>query len=121
MIIIVVRWWFKMILNIGSCYGICYGVIVCDNYEKWGGVLLIGKCYVDIFKSKFEVEDWCIFVVIEGEVFFKGDLDIFDGFFIMGSFYFVNDDIKWINDLKEFIFFLVNLFKVCIIGVCFGY
>lgn len=32
-----------MILNIGSCYWSCYGVLVCDNVEKWGGIVGFGK------------------------------------------------------------------------------
>lgn len=111
-----------MILNIGSCYWSCYGVLVCDNVEKWGGIVGFGKWFIDVFGSNFDVEEWYLFVVCEGELFLVKDLDIFNGFFILGSLCFVNDNIKWINDLKIFIFFLeLNFLKVCVVGVCFGY
>lgn len=116
-----VRRRFKMTSNTGSCHGTRYGVIVCDNHEKWGGASSIGKRYVDIFKSKSEAEDWRIFAAIEGEVPSKGDLETFDGFFITGSPHSANDDIKWINDLKEFISSSANSSKARIIGVCFGH
>lgn len=116
-----VRRRFKMTSSTGSCHGTRYGVVVCDNHEKWGGASSIGKRYVDIFKSKNEDEDWHIFAAIEGEVPSKEDLDTFDAFFITGSPHSANDDIKWIHDLKEFISSSVNSSKVRIVGVCFGH
>ena len=110
-----------MTSNTGSCHRTRYGVVVCDNHEKWGGATAIGQRFIDLFRSKSELEYWRVFAAIEGEVPSQEDLDTFDGFFISGSPHSANDDVKWINDLKTFISSSANSSKARIVGVCFGH
>lgn len=113
---------FKMTSNTGSCHRTRYGVVVCDNTEKWGGVSGIGKRFIDAFGSNSELEKWQLFAACEGEVPTEKDLDTFDGFFISGSPHSANDNIKWINDLKKFISSsALNSSKARVVGVCFGH
>lgn len=113
---------FKMTSNTGSCHKTRYGVVVCDNNEKWGGVTGIGKLFINAFGSNSELEEWRVFAAIEGEGPSEKDLDTFDGFFITGSPYSANDNIKWINDLKKFISSAaLNSSKARVVGVCFGH
>lgn len=111
-----------MTSNTGSCQRTRYGVVVCDNAEKWGGIPGIGKRFIDAFGSNSELEEWQLFAACEGEVPTEKDLDTFDGFFISGSPHSANDNIKWINDLKKFISYsALNSSKARVVGVCFGH
>ena len=111
-----------MTSNTGSCHRTRYGVVVCDNAKKWGGVPGIGKRFIDAFGSNSEFEEWKLFAACEGEVPSEKDLDTFDGFFISGSPHSANDNIKWINDLKKFISSsAMNSSKARVVGVCFGH
>ena len=106
----------------GSCQRTRYGVVVCDNAEKWGGVSGIGKRFIDAFGSNSGQEEWKLFAACEGEVPTEKDLDTYDGFFISGSPHSANDNIKWINDLKQFISSSAqNSSKARVVGVCFGH
>ena len=82
-----------------------YGVLVCSDNEKLGGVLGVGKRYIDVFgnERKSELEEWHIFSTIYGELPSKEDLDTFTGFYISGSARSSKEDSKWIEDLKTFI------------------
>ena len=110
-----------MTSNTGSCQKNRYGVVVCDNQEKWGGVVGIGERFIDAFGSKSDLEEWSIFAAIEGEIPLEADLDTFDGFFISGSQHSANDKDKWIGNLKRFISFAEKSAKSRIVGVCFGH
>lgn len=116
---------FHMSSNTGSCQLRRYGVVVCDNQEKWGGSRGIGKRYIDAFGSEsnsYSSEEWHIFDAVDGKLPSKNDLDTFDGFFISGSPRSANDNIKWINDLKEFISSAaLKPSKARLVGVCFGH
>ena len=111
-----------MTSNTGSCHRTRYGVLVCDNAEKWGGFAGLGKRFIDAFGNNSDLEEWHVFAVCEGEVPLVKDLDTFNGFFISGSPRSANDNIKWINDLKKFVSSAaLNSSKARIVGVCFGH
>ena len=113
---------FKMTSNTGSCHRTRYGVLVCDNAEKWGGIAGIGKRFIDAFGSNSDLEEWHVFAACEGELPSEKDLGSFNGFFISGSPRSANDNIKWINDLKTFISSsALNSSKARLVGVCFGH
>lgn len=112
--------------NTGSCQRCRYGVLVCDNQEKWGGVTGIGKRFIDAFGSQpnsdHKQEEWRIFSAVDGELPSGEDLDTFNGFFISGSRRSANDNLKWINDLKKFISSAAQKpSKARVVGVCFGH
>ena len=110
--------------NTGNCQRCRYGVLVCDNQEKWGGVRGIGKRFIDAFRSESDPdqEEWHIFSAVDGELPSEKDLDTFNGFFISGSPRSANDNLKWINDLKNFISSAAKSpSKARVVGVCFGH
>ena len=112
----------RMTSNTGSCQKNRYGVVVCDNQEKWGGVVGIGERFIDAFGSNSDLEEWHLFAAIEGKIPSEEDLDTFDGFFISGSPHSANDNVKWITDLKRFIFSAAKKStKARVVGVCFGH
>ena len=101
-----------------------YGVLVCSDNEKLGGVLGVGKRYIDVFRNerKSELEEWHTFSTIYGELPSKEDLDAFTGFYISGSARSSNEDSKWIEDLKTFIRTAAkHPSKPRVVGVCFGH
>ena len=105
--------------NIQRCR---YGVLVCDDNEKFGGVPGIGKLFIDVFGSEPDSEEWRIFSAVDGELPSEKDLDTFNGFFISGSPRSANDNLKWINDLKKFISSAAKKpSKARVVGVCFGH
>lgn len=115
---------FQMSSNTGSCQRSRYGVIVCDNHEKWGGVTGLGERFIKAFGNKHnsESEEWRLFAAVDGELPSEKDLDTFNGFFISGSPRSANDNIAWINDLKKFISSAaINPSKARVVGVCFGH
>ena len=102
----------------------CFGVLVCHDDKKFGGIIGMGKRYIDVFENKSnpEQEEWLIFSTVYGELPSEKDLDTFTGFFISGSPLLPNEDLKWINDLKTFIRrALQHPAKPRIVGVCFGH
>lgn len=112
----------KMTSNTGSCHRARYGVLVCDNAEKWGGIAGLGKRFIDAFGSNSDLEEWHVFAACEGELPAEKDLCTYNGFFISGSPRSANDNIKWINDLKTFISSsALNSSKARVVGVCFGH
>jgi len=107
--------------NTGSCQRRRYGVVVCDNNEKWGGISGFSQRFIDAFGSEPE-EEWHTFAAVDGELPSEKDLDTFDGFFISGSPRSANDNFKWIDDLKKFISTAaINPSKARVVGVCFGH
>lgn len=117
---------FEMASNTGSCQPRRYGVLVCDNHEKWGGVAGIGKRFIDAFGSCEpncdQSEEWHLFAAVDGELPSEKDLDTFDGFFISGSPRSANDNIEWINNLKKFISSAATKpSNARVVGVCFGH
>ena len=110
--------------NTGNCQRCRYGVLVCDDQEKWGGVRGIGKRFIDAFGSESDPdrEEWHIFSAVDGELPSEKDLNTFNGFFISGSYRSANDNLKWINDLKNFISSAAKSpSKARFVGVCFGH
>ena len=110
--------------NAGNCQRCRYGVLVCDNQEKWGGVRGIGKRFIDAFRSESDPdqEEWHIFSAVDGELPSEKDLNTFNGFFISGSLRSANDNLKWINDLKNFVSSAAKSpSKARFVGVCFGH
>ena len=65
----------------------CFGVLVCHDDKKFGGIIGMGKRYIDVFgnKSNPEQEEWLIFSTVYGELPSEKDLDTSTGFFISGS------------------------------------
>lgn len=114
----------KMFANKSRLKVTHYGVLVCSDNEKLGGVLGVGKRYIHVFgnKEKSELEEWHIFSTIYGELPSKEDLDTFTGFYISGSARSSNEDSKWIEDLKTFIRTAAkHPSKPRVVGVCFGH
>ena len=110
--------------NTGNCQRRRYGVLVCENQEKWGGVRGMGKRFIDAFGSDSDAdrEEWHIFSAVDGELPSEKDLNAFNGFFISGSYRSANDNLKWINDLKNFISSAAKSpSKARFVGVCFGH
>ena len=102
----------------------CFAVLVCHDDKKFGGIIGMGKRYIDVFENKSnpEQEEWLIFSTVYGELPSEKDLDTFTGFFISGSPLLPNEDLKWINDLKTFIRrAFQHPAKPRIVGVCFGH
>ena len=115
---------FKMSANKSRINRTCFGVLVCHDDKKFGGIIGMGKRYIDVFgnKSNPEQEEWLIFSTVYGELPSEKDLDTFTGFFISGSPLLPNEDLKWINDLKTFIRrAFQHPAKPRIVGVCFGH
>ena len=118
----------RIILDLSALVlnGTLYGVLVCNDNKKIGGVIGMGKRYIDVFgnKSNPEQEEWLIFSTVYGELPSEKDLDTFTGFFISGSPLLPNEDLNWINDLKTFMrraFQYPAPAKHRIVGVCFGH
>ena len=65
----------------------CFGVLVCHDDKNLGGIIGMGKRYIDIFENKSnpEQEEWLIFSTVYSELPSEKDLDTFTGFFISGS------------------------------------
>ena len=92
-------------------------LLVCDDYgpeigAKFGGY---SETFKRFFPSKVHITP---FDVRKG-IFPSLDIH-FDGFLISGSKSSANDDIEWINNLKQFIKILIQR-KANLVGICFGH
>jgi GMP synthase-like glutamine amidotransferase len=97
-----------------------FGVIVCDSQAKWGGPEGIAKRVEKHFGS--EDGRWKTYVAEEGQFPSEEELRTFQGFYITGSKYSVNDDTqKWIKQLELFIQRAYALKKPKVFGTCFGH
>ena len=96
-----------------------FGVIVCDSQAKWGGPEGIAK---RVEKQLGSEGRWKMFIAEEGQFPTEEELQTFQGFYITGSKYSVNDDTqKWIKQLEIFIQRAHELKKPKVFGTCFGH
>ena len=99
------------------------GIIVTDDAEKWDGDVGLGKYIMKRFNESNENEvSYEIFYAVRRQLPKKKDY--FKGFVISGSHYSVNDDVPWINDLKQFVINLTNIptaERPKLFGICFGH
>ena len=61
-----------------SLTALANGVLVCNDNKKFGGVIGMGKRYIDVFGNNSNPD---IFSTVYGELPSKKDLDSFTGFF----------------------------------------
>jgi GMP synthase (glutamine-hydrolysing) len=99
-----------------------FGVIVCDSRDGWSGPEEFAKRV----EKEFGPENGQLktYVAEEGQFPTTEDLETFQGFYITGSKYSVNDDRQkiqeWIKQLELFIQRAYTLKKPKVFGTCFG-
>lgn len=96
-----------------------FGVIVCDSQARWGGPEGIGKRIQDLLATKDG--RWKVYDAQGGQFPTEAELNTFQGFYITGSKYSVNDDEEWIRQLELFIQRANALKKPKVFGSCFGH
>lgn len=99
-----------------------FGVLVCEDSEKWGGTDYIGERFKSLLARQKEHE-WLWYDVCAGDLPSEEDLGKFQGFVISGSHYSANDDKEWIRRTEELILSLSKkpLTSARLVGVCFGH
>lgn len=99
-----------------------FGVLVCEDAEKWGGKDYIGERFKSLLVREGDVE-WCTFDTSAGHLPSEQELGKFQGLVITGSHHSVNDDKEWVRQTEKLI---VSLAKnpsssPRLVGVCFGH
>lgn len=102
-----------------------YGVIACEDAEKWGGVDYVGQLTIDVFRED-QSEDWTYFRTTLGELPDAEELCKYKGFIIGGSHYSANDTAPWVDKLEQFIRDIRQLqlntqTAPKLVGICFGH
>ena len=113
----------NFLLNMSSDTKECkrFGVLVCEDSEKWGGTDYIGKRFKSLLAREGE-HQWVWFNVCAGDLPRENDLDKFQGFVISGSHYSANDDKEWIKQTEKLIETLSRKpTSPRLVGVCFGH
>ncbi|XP_012556072.1 uncharacterized protein LOC105844229 [Hydra vulgaris] len=101
------------------------GVIVCDDDPTLGEEDGVGRMTIDLFK-KHQYENWEYFKAVSGHLPDKSNLESYNGFILTGSYWSVNDQHKWIEDLMEFIKLVFQFQHYSdaapkLFGICFGH
>ncbi|XP_065663206.1 LOW QUALITY PROTEIN: uncharacterized protein LOC105844229 [Hydra vulgaris] len=101
------------------------GVIVCDDDPTLGEEDGVGRMTIDLFK-KHQNENWEYFKAVSGHLPDKSNLENYSGFILTGSYWSVNDQHKWIEDLMEFIKLVFQFQHYSyaaqkLFGICFGH
>lgn len=98
-----------------------FAVLVCEDAEKWGGLEIMGKRHIDLYRREQDTE-WRTFNACEGDIPSAEDVDKYQGLVIGGSHYSVNDDKEWVKRMEQLI---VSLAKKSpsprVVGLCFGH
>ena len=99
-----------------------FGVLVCEDAEKWGGKDFIGERFKSLLGREAN-EEWRLFDACAGNLPSEKDLDQFQGFVISGSHYSVNDDKEWVRQAEKLIVSLAKkpTISTRLVGLCFGH
>ena len=100
-----------------------FGVLICEDAEKWGGRDFIGERFKGLLERKAANEEWRLFDVCTGDLPSEQDLEKFQGLVITGSHYSVNDDKEWVRQAEKLIVSLAKkpATSTRLVGVCFGH